>query len=547
MGGGSSKPKTANQKKQTQNQQQNQQNLNQSQNNDDYQNQNQNQYYLEDIDDNQNQVPNPVQKQKQNGYDEEDENFQDFLNQDNKFNFGQRKSKLKQMELNKGKKDRNENPYNYIPGQNIDYKNNNQFQQNQNDFQQNDQSLNLSGDQQQRNLNIQIPQKNQKQQNQQENSLNFSGDLSPINENFEQTEEQKSCDLVTSNFDLEYSLINLQLQMKKNYNLYTKSRLYWKFNPQFEVFDFILQDLEVNDIRNNETSLLPENMVKFMVDENGIFIGISDEQEYIQNLMKLNKQIKKDQGLAAEGDKILGKGKKKKNKKKKKINPKNIIKKVEAKIWEQSVMSWSDRQSLINQNQILGRVEDGSQNQKIFVCKNQQIPRDELKLFLSQQLQNKQFYENCFNSKKTFKDRLTLWGLDDEQQKEFEENLPEYIKNQKKDIKYRVLEKFDSIEGQIDEQSCQPYTVVVNQSKKLILENEKRDLFVDVSQGIKLFVFQWNNQTEQENQAFFFDQYTKFKDLCDRALKNTVIQLSRVSNLPLSFRAKVKSTYFDQY
>ena len=129
---------------------------------------------------------------------------------------------------------------------------------------------------------------------------------------------------------------------------------------------------------------------------------------------------------------------------------------------------------------------------------NAMIVKDkrELQSHLEKQLENSRFFDACFNSKKTVKDRLRLWGLDDDVRQQ-EQDVDQQTRAQQ--TKFKVLEKYDCVQALIDQENSYPQSVVANHSKKIIMDHH-RDLFVDFQQELRLYTFLWPSNSERENE-----------------------------------------------
>lgn len=95
----------------------------------------------------------------------------------------------------------------------------------------------------------------------------------------------------------------------------------------------------------------------------------------------------------------------------------------------------------------------------------------------------------------------------------------------------------------IDDEQMKPQVITTDNCRKIVIDHN-RDLYVDVDQELKLYVFIWNELNVELNESFFLTELSKFKDICDSALKKTIVDLSYISNLPLKYRTKVKPQYF---
>jgi len=60
-------------------------------------------------------------------------------------------------------------------------------------------------------------------------------------------------------------------------------------------------------------------------------------------------------------------------------------------------------------------------------------------------------------------------------------------------------------------------------------------------------VFLWPERGDNQNEIHFYEELSKFKDMCDEALKSMVLDLSRVRALPISYKPKLKKKYFELY
>jgi len=60
-------------------------------------------------------------------------------------------------------------------------------------------------------------------------------------------------------------------------------------------------------------------------------------------------------------------------------------------------------------------------------------------------------------------------------------------------------------------------------------------------------VFLWPERGDNQNEIHFYEELSKFKDMCDEALKSMVLDLSRVRALPITYKPKLKKKYFELY
>ncbi|EAR99341.2 hypothetical protein TTHERM_00131090 (macronuclear) [Tetrahymena thermophila SB210] len=386
------------------------------------------------------------------------------------------------------------------------------------------------------------------------------------------------CKIMSVNFKIIYSHKDQDLKLIKSYNYHTASTLQWQKNAQLKSYDFVMQDNLIFDAHNASSTHLENNIISFVVAENGDFVCIKDEQTFVNNVRKNQTIINSRMNSTNNNEQssIPQRRARQSVAKNQKIEKNKVISETEnqmKQMWQQSITEFLEKENSQfekeNQNSQKSNFNKNNQEddddddekqrpykaeKKIVNCNithngfNCQLiqkidiqPREKIENFLKENLlKDEKFYNFCFkNPKMTIRDKLKQWDVVNEQ--EDIELIP-------KKFRFPVLRKHQITSGIIEEknQFIRPHTITTDNCKIVVIDH-KRDLFVDVGQELKLLVFLWPERGDNQNEIHFYEELSKFKDLCDDALKSMVLDLSRVRSLPLSYRPKLKKKYFELY
>ncbi|KAM3140298.1 hypothetical protein pb186bvf_007654 [Paramecium bursaria] len=360
-----------------------------------------------------------------------------------------------------------------------------------------------------------------------------------------------SANLISVTFKYGYNWKTKKLTVLRSYDTYVNSQIKWIKNEQNNVYEFKLRDIDVFNLTTGDVTQLGFNEVEYMVDQNGTFVGLKHEDDYLKALKQGQKQLQKDkeqeEQLKKEFDskqmnnidRLMNEKLKQKPPLKKKQNPEKQVNQAEKQLeqfWTQTIQQWYKCDDSIF-------ASINYQGQPSYQGQLKQVDtKEKLENFLSKKLQDQAFFKACFESNRTIRDTLKKWNMFSEEEELAYLNEPKYslISLQKK-VSYPILEKFNNIEGTLNSNDFTPQVIIHDQGRKTVIEHNQ-DLFVDIEHEKKLIVFVWdkqmNSKSKVRTESIFVEELNKFRDLCDQSLKETIFQLSVIPNFPMENRPK---------
>ncbi|CAD8142519.1 unnamed protein product [Paramecium octaurelia] len=364
--------------------------------------------------------------------------------------------------------------------------------------------------------------------------------------------------MVSVTFKYNYQYKTQKLAVTQPFDNYVNSILSWKNNEQLGVFEFKLRDVDIYNTNTGDVQQLKFNEIEFMVDYNGVFIGVKHESDFIKKLSQQKRYYEKEQiKEKKDRDQLLNnqlsnlerlannKLQAKQSTKPKKQKPEAIIQRTEKQLeqfWTNAFQCWYT----LNEDEAEKIFYAG---QECVVLQKKEVdPQKKLENFLIKKLQDPEFFKSCLNSVKTIKDPLKKWGMFSN------EEILEYLGGPKhsvvqiqKKITFPILEKCMIVDGILNNNDLTPLVVKWNQGRKTVIEHE-RDLFVDIEQEKRLLTFIWDKQLDIKmklrSENIFVEELNKFRDECELELKETLFQLSTIPNFPMENRPKYKEKYF---
>ena len=101
-----------------------------------------------------------------------------------------------------------------------------------------------------------------------------------------------------------------------------------------------------------------------------------------------------------------------------------------------------------------------------------------------------------------------------------------------------MIEKNSNFSGLIELKTSRPFIINIENTKKIVFEYNG-DLFVDVSQSLKMMLVLWKDMPDTKKEEYILSEASNFQDLCMENLKQLLIELSEISTLPLNYRPKM--------
>ncbi|CAD8127059.1 unnamed protein product [Paramecium sonneborni] len=227
--------------------------------------------------------------------------------------------------------------------------------------------------------------------------------------------------MVSVTFKYNYQYKTQKLAVTQPFDNYVNSILTWKNNPQLGVYEFKLRDIDIYNTETGDVQQLKFNEVEFMVDYNGVFIGVKHESDFIKKLGQQKRYYEKEQiKEKMDRDQLLNnqlnnlerlannKLQTKQSTKNKKQKPEAIIQKTEKQLeqfWTNAFQCWYT----LNEDEAEKIFYAGQEC--VILQKREEDPQKKLENFLIKKLQEPEFFKSCLNSVKTIKDPLKKWGM----------------------------------------------------------------------------------------------------------------------------------------
>lgn len=111
-------------------------------------------------------------------------------------------------------------------------------------------------------------------------------------------------------------------------------------------------------------------------------------------------------------------------------------------------------------------------------------------------------------------------------------------------LKFYMAENYTNYSALVELNKSRPFLVNIEKTKKLIFEYDG-DLFADVSQNLKMMVILWKDLKETQKEEYLLSEVSSFHDLCLDNLKQILIEISDIQNLPLNYRPKAIEETFN--
>ena len=105
-------------------------------------------------------------------------------------------------------------------------------------------------------------------------------------------------------------------------------------------------------------------------------------------------------------------------------------------------------------------------------------------------------------------------------------------------LNFFIVEKNSNYSGLLEVNTTRPFLINCENTKKIVFEYNG-DLYVDVSQNLKVMLLLWNDMEETHKEAYILSEASNFQDLCMENFKQLLVELSNVAILPLNYRPKI--------
>lgn len=111
-------------------------------------------------------------------------------------------------------------------------------------------------------------------------------------------------------------------------------------------------------------------------------------------------------------------------------------------------------------------------------------------------------------------------------------------------LKFYMAENFTNNTGLIGVEGTRPFILSFEKTKKIVFEYDG-DLFADISQSLKTMIVLWKDIKETQREEFLLSEASNFRDLCADNLKQILIEITEINNLPLNYRPKFIHQEYD--